>query len=157
MRREIVEAGIDEQQTSVVSVPPQEVPRYLAASDVGLLLRDDSIVNRVASPVKFGEYLAAGLPVIITEGLGDYSDAVRTHALGSVISLGDSDDSIQHRLESFTSSDDLLSGEMRRRCRSYAIRELSWTRHLPRVAEVYRRLAISNSAQYDRVLSFPHG
>src|SRR5690606_12687918 len=82
MRRELAAAQIDDRQASVLSVPPPDVSQYLAAGDLGLLLRDDTVVNRVASPVKFGEYLAAGLPVIISEGVGDYSDAVRRHRLG---------------------------------------------------------------------------
>lgn len=42
----------------------EEVPNYLNASDVAFLLRDDVIMNAVASPTKLAEYLACGLPVI---------------------------------------------------------------------------------------------
>lgn len=48
----------------VKSVPHWEVPSCLVAADVGVLLRDDSTVNRVACPTKLGEYLACGLPII---------------------------------------------------------------------------------------------
>ncbi|MFH2035105.1 MAG: hypothetical protein ABIJ45_01780 [Candidatus Zixiibacteriota bacterium] len=41
-----------------------KVPDYMFASDFGIMFRDDSIVNRAASPVKLSEYLASGLPVI---------------------------------------------------------------------------------------------
>jgi glycosyltransferase involved in cell wall biosynthesis len=45
----------------------KDVPGYLAAADIGIILRGDSIVNKVASPIKFSEYIACGLPVI-TDG-----------------------------------------------------------------------------------------
>lgn len=62
-------------------VDATDVPALLAICDHGLLVREDSITNRVASPTKFAEYLLAGLPVIITEHIGDYSGFVqREHA-----------------------------------------------------------------------------
>jgi hypothetical protein len=65
-------------------VAHHEVPALLAACDMGILVREKSITNRVASPTKFAEYLSAGLPVLISEELGDYSDFVMTHACGRV-------------------------------------------------------------------------
>ena len=66
-----------------------EVAGILADCDMGLLLREDTVTNRVASPTKFAEYLAAGLPVLISPHIGDFSQAVREHDLGSVIEVDD--------------------------------------------------------------------
>src|SRR5690606_2328804 len=71
-------AGIPESQFTLVSVAQAQVAQYLAAADCGLLIRERTLVNQVASPVKFAEYLAAGVPVLISEGVGDYSEAVRS-------------------------------------------------------------------------------
>ncbi|MGP8216642.1 MAG: hypothetical protein ACLQQ4_13840 [Bacteroidia bacterium] len=57
-------------------VNESEVQNYLQAADYGLLVREKSTTNEVSSPVKFAEYLAAGLPVIISEHIGDYSSFV---------------------------------------------------------------------------------
>jgi hypothetical protein len=54
-------------------VSHSDVPRYLIVADYALLIRERSITNQVASPVKFAEYLACGLKVIISESIGDYS------------------------------------------------------------------------------------
>ena len=69
-------------------VEATEVDALLAAQDLGILLREDSITNQVSSPTKFAEYLAAGLPVIISTGIGDFSAAVRDHQLGHVLEPG---------------------------------------------------------------------
>jgi len=57
----------------------------MSIADYGFLLRERSLANAVAAPTKFAEYLAAGLKVLISPGVGDYSDLVEKHALGHVI------------------------------------------------------------------------
>ncbi|MBK6946116.1 MAG: hypothetical protein IPH21_15815 [Flavobacteriales bacterium] len=63
----------------------EQVRRFLMACDIGILLREDSLTNRVASPTKFAEYISAGLPVLISPYLGDLSDLVMEHRLGLVV------------------------------------------------------------------------
>ena len=63
-----------------------EVCNYLIIGDYGLLIREESLTNKVASPVKFAEYLACGLKVIISDNLGDYSELIKkNNDLGVVI------------------------------------------------------------------------
>lgn len=45
----------------------EELPRYLAKVDVGLVPYNDSPFNRGSFPLKTLEYLAAGLPVVATD------------------------------------------------------------------------------------------
>lgn len=66
-------------------LPAAQVHAYLYAADFGLLIRDDAMTNRVASPVKFAEYLASGLKVIISSKIGDYSKFVMDHACGYLV------------------------------------------------------------------------
>lgn len=65
-------------------VAPDEVFQWLSLCDYGLLLREESITNQVASPTKCAEYLAAGLPVIISKNIGDYSAVVHAQNLGMI-------------------------------------------------------------------------
>ncbi|MCO5273480.1 MAG: glycosyltransferase [Flavobacteriales bacterium] len=62
----------------------EEVPPMLQACDAALLVREDTLTNRVASPTKFAEYLAAGLPVVISAHIGDLSALVEGQGLGAV-------------------------------------------------------------------------
>ncbi|MCP4130806.1 MAG: glycosyltransferase family 4 protein [bacterium] len=66
----------------------RELASYLMAADAGLLLREDDPINREASPTKFAEYILAGLPVIISGGIGDYSQFVREKKTGIVMNPG---------------------------------------------------------------------
>lgn len=58
---------------------------YMMMGDFAVLFRDNNLINRVAAPIKFSEYLGAGLPVLISKDIGDYSEFVVHHKVGSVI------------------------------------------------------------------------
>jgi hypothetical protein len=62
-----------------------KVSEYLQAADYGLLLRNDSQTNMVSSPVKFAEYLASGLKVLISDNIGDFPHFVENYKVGSVV------------------------------------------------------------------------
>lgn len=66
-----------------------EVARAMAGCDYGIMVRERTITNQVASPTKFAEYLACGLRVITNPGLGDLSAAVAEHDLGVLVDGGD--------------------------------------------------------------------
>jgi hypothetical protein len=68
---------------------PEEVKTVLETCDYGWLVREASVTNEVASPVKFAEYLSAGLKVIISEGLGDYTSFVKQHEAGIIYHADD--------------------------------------------------------------------
>ena len=63
-------------QISIKWFNPEDVVKVLKICDYGLLIREESITNKVASPVKFAEYLYAGLKIIISPNIGDYSKFV---------------------------------------------------------------------------------
>lgn len=85
VRRHMASSGLPEEAVRLHSVAHDEVPKYLATADIGVLLRREDVVNAVSSPTKFGEYLAAGLPVLMTDGVGDFSDLVRRRSLGVIV------------------------------------------------------------------------
>jgi len=55
----------------VLQVPSGQVPRYLGAGDLGLALRRPSFSMQAVAPIKLGEYLLCGLPVLATRAIGD--------------------------------------------------------------------------------------
>lgn len=65
-----------ESQVFCKKISQNDVPQYLIAADYGLLIREETTTNKVASPVKFAEYMACGLKIIISPNLGDYSKLI---------------------------------------------------------------------------------
>jgi glycosyltransferase involved in cell wall biosynthesis len=112
--------------TNALSVAHNDVASFGSKADFGLLFRGNEIFNRISSPTKFAEYMAMGLPVLITPCVGDYSAAVRTEKLGGTIDLerihesGYAKSIIQPLLE---------DTEIRNRCRSFAESHLTWKAH----------------------------
>jgi glycosyltransferase involved in cell wall biosynthesis len=66
----------------------REVQETLFVGDYGILYREQTVTNEVAAPTKFAEYLSAGLPVIISGHVGDYSEFTQRHQCGYVIREG---------------------------------------------------------------------
>jgi glycosyltransferase involved in cell wall biosynthesis len=59
----------------VATAAPHDVPSYLAAGDVGIALRQPSFSMQGVAPIKIGEYLMCGLPIVGTPGIGDVQEA----------------------------------------------------------------------------------
>lgn len=91
MAAEMLPAG----SYDVRSVPHAEVPRFLRAADLGLLLRARDPLNEVACPTKFGEYVLSGLPALISDGIGDCSGFVSANDAGAVLSALDPDAAVK--------------------------------------------------------------
>jgi len=60
----------------VIKAPPDQVPEFLSAADLGIAFRIPSFSMHGVAPIKISEYLLGGLPVIGTASVGDTSAAV---------------------------------------------------------------------------------
>jgi hypothetical protein len=66
----------------VDSGSPENLRGYFHQADFAFILRHDNIVNRVASPVKIGEYLGCGVPLLFTGCTGDLAEIGATRPIG---------------------------------------------------------------------------
>ncbi|TKS56985.1 glycosyltransferase [Mesohalobacter halotolerans] len=66
------------------SIDQNDVMKTLINYDFGFLLRDNILLNNVASPVKFLEYCAAGVLPVISENVGDFSKLVIKEDIGLI-------------------------------------------------------------------------
>lgn len=72
---------------TAISAFPEEVPALLRLGKFGYVLREDSLINRVACPTKINEYLVAGLVIICTSGSGHGPEAIEQTGAGIVVPM----------------------------------------------------------------------
>ena len=62
-----------------------EIEEFLSTKEYGFLIRDDSIVNYVSSPIKLAEYLSCGVNVIVSSSVKSYAPLVKSYSAGVVV------------------------------------------------------------------------
>jgi hypothetical protein len=97
-------------------------------------------MNRIASPTKFAEYLMAGLPLLITPHVGDYSDLVESEHLGKVVDVSRISNA---DYACAVVKEVLLDSSIKARCIDYATRNLTWQSY----SEQVRCAFLSDQAQ----------
>jgi glycosyltransferase involved in cell wall biosynthesis len=84
--REFIDSlKLEKDEYLLTSVSHDEVNGFLNASDLGILLRENHTLNKVASPGKLGEYLSSGLNVLTTKHIGNYSKKMEEEKVGILI------------------------------------------------------------------------
>lgn len=120
---------------NVICVGPQpdyQFRLYLSASDVLLLPMRDSTYNRARSPLRLGDYLAAGRPVVST-ALPEIEKIV--NECGYVARPGDPDD-FAHKILEVTNNPSMCK-KLGRRARELAERRYSWKILAQRLEKIY--------------------
>jgi glycosyltransferase involved in cell wall biosynthesis len=116
-------------------IPFQERRRYLGAADVGITLHRQTPEAAIAARARYMDYLAAGLPSVLTEG-DEVGDVFARQGFAALVPAGDTE-AIAQALARFHDEP-----ETRARARSAAkllIRQFSWSRVLePLIAELTR-------------------
>ena len=86
---ELARAAIGERQADLRSVAPERIADELAPGDIGLCLYSSGFSNLARAPTRFAEYLAAGMVVAVSAGIGDLDALVNEHAVGAVLESDD--------------------------------------------------------------------
>ena len=130
--------GLEASDYSVAFVRPADAARALRGSAAGVNFLHNSAADLARSPARVGEYLAAGLPVVVNAGIGDLDDLIGREHVGVVLrSPAPADvDAAAARLLELLGRDDI-----QRRCRDAARRYFDLaTVGVPGYRNVYRRL-----------------
>lgn len=116
-------------------VSQDEVFGELSKCNIGILIRHNDIINNVSSPLKFAEYLSAGLPVLISEGVGDTENIVKNNKIGAVIKNGD-------YIKALSELKNLLNDpQIYNRCRETAEREFNIKTSFEQYLNIYQNLS----------------
>jgi glycosyltransferase involved in cell wall biosynthesis len=138
-------AGVPQESFLICSTDHWRVFAFLSAADIALLIREDSIVNRVASPTKFGEYLACGVPVVASPHVDAVRDAIKQGRVGFL--LHDGTEQTLQQLCMFARSVVAHREEWSERCRGYARSHLSWDHYGDELVRFYASLSSSQGYQ----------
>ena len=133
------EKGLGNDSFKVIRSPFEDIPAILSLGDAGIYFINP-YMKFGSFPIKLGEYLACGLPVIINSGIGDSEDIVRDHGIGTIIDDFSADRyerSLSELLGLFTKKDIL-----KERCREAASKYLSLTMGTQRYKHIYDTLSI---------------
>lgn len=68
-------------------VKHEEVPAYLSAADFAFSTIRPTPARKFCSPVKNGEYWAAGLPILLPNGVGDDSEIITNERAGALLDI----------------------------------------------------------------------
>jgi len=131
--------GISPADSRVMSVKHDEIFNLLQMADIGLLLRDQSIVNRVASPTKFAEYCLCGVPVLAAEGIGDVSALIAQHNLGLIVDVNVL--AVDAQMRQFIRDAQTHRGEYAARGVTFAREHFSWKAYGAELRRLYQQTA----------------
>ena len=82
----------------VRTAAPEDVPRWLGACDAGLAAVRPDPAKRASAPTKIGEYLASGLAVAATRGVGDLETQLRGADVAVTFDADDDPEVVARRL-----------------------------------------------------------
>lgn len=136
LRALAVERGVAERTHLLGPVSPATLLSHTAQADVGVSLLQDNCENhRLALPNKLFEYVAAGLPVVVSD-LPEAARLVRQRGIGRC-AVPDDPGSVAAALgETLARQDD----EVLRRRLANAASELSWKTEKRRLLDLYESL-----------------
>ena len=135
--------GLPADGYTLADSPHDKVASLVGLADAGLLLRERHAVNLVSSPTKFGEYAAAGVPVIATPDIGDTSDLIERERTGIVVSAGANGVSPADLARVLAFAEEVMSQResWAARCRDVAREQLDWRVRIGALIAAYRILA----------------
>jgi len=143
LERDLRERGLGERIILPGFVSQEELPLYLAASDVFLVGLTQNAYNEARWPSKLGEYLAAGRPVIGSD-VGDTRQVIADGKAGYVVGEDPSD--IRDKL-SLILSDASLADRLGQNARRVAEERLAWPLLAAGLEDFYRKLLSSQHSQ----------
>ncbi len=133
----LAEAGVPAAAVVRASLSRDEAAAALCGADVGLLFHQAAPrYEAYQAPIKVAEYLAAGLALAVTPGVGRIPDLVRDEALGWVIDR-DGGPGLERAAAEIALAADPGQRERRTRCLAVCRRDYLWRRHLLAIRHAY--------------------
>lgn len=141
----LASAGLPSGEYELMRLSHDAVPGALCAASVGLFFLSDGVGALSCSPTKVGEYLACGLPVLLSSGLGELNDEIVRRRVGAVVEEVEGG-SYDEPVSEITAL--LRDGELPERCRRTARELFGLEQSVRRQLELYGRLIPPRSSEH---------
>lgn len=130
MRELIEQSPLKDHKYILKSISQKEVAEHLTDIDLGLLLRAPTDLNKVAQPVKYIEYLAAGVGVVVEKGTGVVPGMVEKYNVGLSTQLyGKGYDGFVQQATSVLNWFNLNGHNLKERAQKLAREQYTWESH----------------------------
>lgn len=137
MDRQMRTMGLSPDRVVGFAGPRKDVLRGLSAADAAVLLREKNAINRVACPMKLGDYLLAGLPVLATDDIGDVSSWLRDEGAGEIAPSLDPGELLRAALALHDKVQTQAPGTLRKKTLDLFEKKLSLKAYLPKYLDAY--------------------
>ena len=137
MRNFCRKAGLLESAFVIRSGNRAQAIRWMSGADAAILLRENNAVNRVACPMKFADYLLAGLPILVSDEIGDISRWVKQYNVGEVAKSLQGEGLIQPALKLATYKSESKRAHFRKVAKNLYDNELNLNSFAPQYLEIY--------------------
>lgn len=135
---ELLSFGVAREDITDLGVAHDQAPLWFSLACAGILLIKSAPSKRASAPTKLAEFLACGVPVVTTPGIGDTEELLTRTRTGIIVAAHDvtSHDRALGELTALQSE----GPELAKRCRATAVRELSLDAAVREYADLYETL-----------------
>lgn len=141
LQAQLKQSGLAMQSLVLPEVAHEQVPSWLSIASVGTAFSRPTPSNTARFPTKIGEYLASGLPVVVSAGLGDCDHLIETERVGVIVSEHTPEG---HRRAVKALRELLEDPGLPERCRQVALTYLSLSQGVMRYHTLYQKLTQVN-------------
>jgi glycosyltransferase involved in cell wall biosynthesis len=121
------------EKIEIISTKHDDIHKLMQIADFGILIRDDILINNVASPTKFGEYLSMGLPVIASPYVYQVKNAITDFNIGYLIT----DINVDSHFSDFINNVMTSRHTWSKKCSTYVKDHYSWGVMGEKINDIY--------------------
>ncbi len=132
--------GVPEARRVVQAVPPRDVPAWVSGAEAAIVLIKPAPSKRASCPTKLGELLGCGVPLVMSEGIGDCDRLLREERVGVALARYDAA-GYDAALDALVALSADGAAELRARCRAVAEREFALSHGIDRYDDAYVQAA----------------
>ncbi len=138
--------GLMQEDILVAEASPENIPEWLSLFQLGIFFPKPCYATQAMCPTKLGEFLAAGVPVVTTSGVGDMDEILNNKRAG--VLLRDFSEAELSAAATRVAKMLPIREETREDCRRVAVESFSLEQGSTQYLSVYRALlsAASNEA-----------